>query len=150
MTDEVKATLAPVRPMQRNRTIVLSAIDGALVLLMLFYGLLVLLVVLRPWFDDIGGLLLGRYPPDLLLFWAGIASVIGVPVLFFRRRVSGIIWFCALLAVELSTALRKFSSTELHFDSTGRRWLYLILGLVALAIFVRFIYPGRRPATRTA
>jgi hypothetical protein len=132
--------------MQRARTIVLSAIDGALVLLMLLYGLLILGVVLRPWLDDMPGLLLGHYPPDLLLFWAGIACVIGVPVLLFCRRVSGIIWFCALLGVELSAALRQFSSTQIHFVSGGRVWFFAAIGLVAVAIFVRFIHSPRDTA----
>jgi len=136
--------------MQRAARFALVAVDAALVLFVLLYGALILLVVLRPWLDDMRGLLLGRSPEDLLVFVAGILCIIGVPVLFFRRRVSGVMWFCAIVAVEVSAALRQFSSTELHFDSTSRIWPYLVLSLVAIAIFVRFIYPGRRAATRTA
>ncbi len=144
------AELRLVRPMRRAVRFMLAAFDGALVISVLLYGALIILVVLRPWLDDMRGLLLGHSPEDLLAFAAGIFCIIGVPVVFFRRRVSGVMWVCAILAVELSAALRQFSATELHFDSTGGVWLYLVLSLVALAIFVRFIYPGRGAATRTA
>jgi hypothetical protein len=132
--------------MQRARTVLFSAINGALVLLMLLYGSLVLLVVLRPWLDDMQGLLLGHYPPDLLLLCAGIACVIGVPLVFFRRRASGIIWFSALLAVELSAALRRFSPREIHLEGGVRLWFYAAVGAVAVAIFLRFIHSPRDPA----
>jgi len=136
--------------MQRGSRFALAVADAALVLFVLLYGALIVLVVLRPWLDDMRGLLLGHSPADLVAFVAGIVCIIGVPVLFFRRWLSGVMWFCAIVAVEVSAALRQFSSTELHFDSTGRVWLYVVLSLIALAIFVRFIYPGRRAATRTA
>ncbi len=109
--------------MQRGSRFALAVADAALVLFVLLYGALIVLVVLRPWLDDMRGLLLGHSPADLVAFVAGIVCI---------------------------TALRQFSSTELHFDSTGRVWLYVVLSLIALAIFVRFIYPGRRAATRTA
>ena len=136
--------------MRRSAKFVLAAIDILLVLFVLLYGALALLVILRPWLDDMRGLLLGHSPPDLLVFVAGILCIVGVPVLFFRRRVSGVMWLCAIIVVELSAALRQFISTELRFDSTGRLWLYVVLTIIAVAIFVRFIYPGRRPATRRA
>jgi hypothetical protein len=136
--------------MQHRRRFALAVLDTALVLFVLLYGALIVLVILRPWLEDMRGLLLGHSPADLVAFIAGILCIIGVPVLFFRRRVSGVMWFCALAAVEVSAALRQFSSTELYFDTPGRFWLYLVLSLIALAIFVRFIYPGRRAATRTA
>jgi hypothetical protein len=125
----------------------LTAFDGTLVLSVLLYGVLIVLVVLLPWLDDVRGLLLGHSPEDLLAFVAGILCIIGVPVVFFRRRVSGVMWICAILAVQVSAVLRQFSSTELHFGSTGRVWLYVVLSLVAAAIFVRFIYPGRGAVT---
>ena len=135
--------------MQRGARFVLAAVDVALVLFVFLYGALILLVVLRPWLDDMRGLLFGQSPEDLLVFVAGIVFIIGVPVVFFHRRVSGVMWVCAILAVQLSATLRQFSSAEVHFDGTGRVWLYLLLTLVGLAIFVRFIYPGRGAATRT-
>jgi hypothetical protein len=136
--------------MQRGPRLALAVLDAALVLFVLLYGTLILLVILRPWLDDMRGLLLGHSPADLVAFVAGILCIVGVPVLFFRRWVSGLMWFCAIVAVEISAALRQFSPTELHFDNTGRIWLYILLSLIALAVFVRFIYPGRRAATRTA
>ena len=136
--------------MQRAVRFMLAVLDATLVLLVLLYGALILLVTLRPWLDDMRGLLLGRSPEDLLAFIAGILCIVGVPVAFFHRRISGVMWVCAILAVQLSAALRQFSSTQLHFDSPGRAWLYLILTLAGLAIFVRFIYPGRGAATRPA
>jgi len=136
--------------MQRGSRFALAVVDAALVLFVLLYGALILLVILRPWLDDMRGLLLGHSPANLLAFVAGILCIIGVPVLFFRRWVSGIMWFCAIVTVEVSAASRQFSSTELHFDGTSRVWLYVVLSLIALAIFVRFVYPGRRAATRTA
>ena len=136
--------------MQRAARFALAALDTVLVSFVLLYGALILPVVLRPWLDDMRGLLLGQSPSDLLVFVASILCIIGVPIFFFRRRFSGVMWFCAIVAVEVSAALRQFSPTVLHFDSTGRVWLYVVLSLIALAIFVRFIYPGRRAATRTA
>jgi hypothetical protein len=132
--------------MQRRPRFALAVVDAALVLLVLLYGALILLVILRPWLDDIRGLLLGQSPADLVAFVAGILCIIGVPMLLFRRWLSGVMWFCAILAVEVSAALRQFSPRELHFDGTGRVWLYVILSFIALAIFVRFIYPGRSAA----
>jgi hypothetical protein len=136
--------------MRRAVGLMLAALDVALVLFVLLYGALIILVVLRPWLDDMRGLLLGHSPEDLLVFVAGIVFIIGVPVVFFRRRVSGVMWVCAILAVQVSAFLRQFSSAELHFDGPGRVWLYLLLTLVGLAIFIRFIYPGPRAATRRA
>ena len=135
--------------MQRGSRFALVVVDTVLVLLVLFYGALILAVILRPWLDDMRGLLLGLSPADLVAFVAGLLCLIGVPVLFFRRRVSGIMWFCAIVAVEVSAAMRQFSSTQPYFDSNARIWLYVVLSLIALAIFVRFIYPGQRSATRT-
>ena len=129
--------------MQRARRIALSVIDGVLVLLMPLYGLLILLVALRPWLDDIRGLLLGHYPPDLLVFCAGIACLVGVPVLFFCRRASGIIWFSAMVLLVLSALLRQFRPSELHFESSGRLWFCVIVSLLAAVIFARFIYSPR-------
>jgi hypothetical protein len=130
--------------MRRPVKFVLTAIDILLVLFVLVYGALALLVILRPSLNDMRGLLLGHSPKDLLVFIAGIICIIGVPVLFFRRRVSGVLWLCAIGAVELSAVLRQLSSTELHFDSGANVWLYVILPIVALAIFIRFVYsrPG--------
>jgi hypothetical protein len=133
--------------MQRAGRFILTAVDTALVLAILLYGALILLVTLRPWLDDMRGLLLGHSPEDLLAFVAGVVFIAGVPVVFFRRRISGVMWFLAIVAVQLSVALRQLRPSVVHFDATGRLWLYGILSLIALAIFVRFIYPGRRAVT---
>jgi len=109
---------------------------------------LIVLVVLRPWLDDMQGLLLAHYPPDLLVFCAGIACILGVPVLFFRRRASGIMWFAAMLALLFSALLRQGTPTQLHFESGGRPWFYAAVSLLAVAIFVRFIYLSGDEAKR--
>src|SRR4051794_30780299 len=99
--------------MQRGSRFALAAVDAALVLLITLYGALILLVILHPWLDDMRSLLLGHSPADLVAFVAGILCIIGVPVLFFHRRLSGVMWLCAIVAVEVSAALHQFSSTEL-------------------------------------
>jgi hypothetical protein len=133
--------------MQRAARVVLTALDIALVLAVLVYGALILLVILRPWLDDMPGLLLGHSPEDLLVFVAGVLCLVGVPIVFLRRRVSGVMWVLAILAIEFSAALRQLKPSAVQFDITSRVWLYAILSFAALVIFIRFVYPSRRATT---
>jgi hypothetical protein len=133
--------------MLRLKRLILAAVDTVLVLAVLLYGTIILLVILRPWLGDVRGLLLGHSPEDLLVFVAGVLCLAGVPIVFLRRRISGLIWVVAILAVEFSAALRQLRSSAGQFDTASRVWLYVILSLAALAIFVRFVYPTRRAAT---
>jgi hypothetical protein len=129
--------------MQRTARVVLTALDTVLVLAVLVYGALILLVILRPWQDDLPGLLLGHSPEDLLIFVAGVLCLAGVPIVFLRRRLSGIMWVVAILAVEFSAALRQLRVSPIQFDITSRVWLYAVLSFAALVIFIRFVYPSR-------
>ena len=143
------AYLLLVRSMSRAHRIALVALDGALILLMLFYGLLILLVVLRPWLGDMRGLLLGHYPPDLMVFCAGIACLIGVLVVFRYRRAAGVVWLCAMVLLVVSALLRQFSRDNVYFESRTRLWFYAGVSLAAVVIFVRFIYSSSHDHVKT-
>jgi hypothetical protein len=116
---------------------------------MLLYGLLILFVGLRPWLDDFRGLLLGRYPPDLLVFCAGIACLIGVLIVFLYRRAAGVVWLCAMVLLVVSALLRQFSRDNVYFESPTRLWFYAGVSLAAVVIFLRFIYSSSHNHVKT-
>src|ERR1700675_3556473 len=95
--------------MARLGRLALFAFDAALVLLLLVYGLLSLIVVLRPWRGDVRGLLFARHVPDLLVFCAGIGFVAGVVFVFLQRRAAGAVWLCSLCILVTAALLRQFS-----------------------------------------
>ena len=124
-------------------------LDIILVLLAAAVGTFLIWVVLYRRLDDMRGLLLAHSPQDLLLFCCGAVCLIGIAMLSFSRRVSGAMWFCSILAVDVSsTWSHLFDSAGFHSPGDGHLALSAFLATLALGIFLRFIYVPSLRITR--
>ena len=126
--------------MARLGRVALVAFDVALVLLLLVYGLLSLIAVLRPWRGDIRGLFFARHLPDLLVFCAGIGLIGGVVLVFLQRRAAGAVWLCSVCILVTAALLRQFSPENQYLQYSAPLRFYAVAALAGVVIFVRFLY----------
>jgi hypothetical protein len=126
--------------MARLGRVALIAFDAILVLLLLVYGLLALIVELRPWGGDIRGLFFARHPPDLLVFFGGIGFIVGVVLVFLHRRAAGVVWLCSVGMLVTAALLRQFSPENPYLQQSAPFWFYAAAALAGVVIFVRFLY----------
>jgi hypothetical protein len=126
--------------MTRLARVALVAFDAVLVLLLLVYGLLALIVELRPWGGNVRGLLVARHPPDLLVFCAGIGFILGVLLVFLRRRAAGAVWLCSVCMLATVALLHQFSPENPHLQQSAPLAFYAATAFAGIVVFVRFLY----------
>jgi hypothetical protein len=126
--------------MARLARVALVAFDAVLVLVLLVYGLLALIVELRPWGGNVRGLLLARHPPELLVFCAGIGLIVGVILAFLQRRAAGAVWLCSVCMLVIAALLRQFIPENPHLQQSAPLAFYAVTALTGIVVFVRFLY----------
>lgn len=127
--------------MKRVVSFALAVLDILLAAFAVLYGALVVFVILRPWGGSLRALFFARQPDALLAFFAGISCILGVPLAWVSRRISGIIWCCAFIAFQISLAAWYLGVPRTSPPAASHIAPYIVFTFIAVAIFVRFVLP---------